>query len=168
MQNVTPFLWFDDKAEEAVDFYVALFKNSKVENVRRYGDATPGETGGVMTIEFRLDGTDFVALNGGSKKLDGSDLGPQFALSSSSAVSFVVSCESQGEVDRLWDRLCDGGEPMQCGWVRDRFGVTWQIVPVELSVVLGDPDPQRASKAMAAMLTMQKLDIDAMKRAARA
>jgi predicted 3-demethylubiquinone-9 3-methyltransferase (glyoxalase superfamily) len=165
MQNVTPFLWFDDNAEEAVNFYVSTFNNTKIDSITRYSEAGPGPEGSVMTIAFALDGTDFIALNGGRQTPDGSELGEEFTLKSSSAVSFVVNCATQSEVDRLWDKLTDGGEPLQCGWVRDKFGVTWQIVPDGLSELFSDEDPDKVQKAMKAMFGMQKLDINALRRA---
>lgn len=161
MQNITPFLWFDDNAEEAVNFYVATFKNSKIGSVNRWGE---GDS--VLTIDFVLDGTDFVALNGGRTKPDGEELGSQFDLKASSAVSFVVSCETQADVDEVWEKLLPGGETMQCGWIRDKFGVTWQIVPEGMLDLFRDPDPKRAQRAMAAMMEMVKLDINAMRKAA--
>ncbi|HVR47362.1 MAG TPA: VOC family protein [Candidatus Binatia bacterium] len=161
MQNITPFLWFDDNAEEAVNFYVTTFKNSKIGSVNRWGE---GDS--VLTIDFVLDGTDFVALNGGRTKPDGEDLGSQFDLNASSAVSFVVSCKTQADVDDVWEKLLPGGETMQCGWIRDKFGVTWQIVPEGMLHLFRDPDPKRAQRAMAAMMEMVKLDINAMRKAA--
>jgi predicted 3-demethylubiquinone-9 3-methyltransferase (glyoxalase superfamily) len=152
MQNITPFLWFDDNAEEAANYYVSLFKNSKIEQVS------------AMTVSFRLDGTDFVALNGGRRCPDGSELDPRFELSASSAVSFVVSCKDQAEVDRLWADLSNGGTPMQCGWIRDRFGVTWQIVPDGFVELISSDDKERSTRAMTAMMEMEKLDIDELRR----
>jgi predicted 3-demethylubiquinone-9 3-methyltransferase (glyoxalase superfamily) len=152
MQNITPFLWFDDNAEEAANYYVSLFKNSKIEQVS------------AMTVSFRLDGTDFVALNGGRRCPDGSALDPRFELSASSAVSFVVSCKDQAEVDRLWADLSNGGTPMQCGWIRDRFGVTWQIVPDGFVELISSDDKERSTRAMTAMMEMEKLDIDELRR----
>ncbi|HEY6326362.1 MAG TPA: VOC family protein [Candidatus Cybelea sp.] len=161
MQNITPFLWFDDNAEEAVNFYVATFKNSKIGSINRWGE---GDS--VLTIDFVLDGTDFVALNGGRTKPDGEELGTQFDLKASSAVSFVVSCKTQADVDEVWEKLLPGGETMQCGWIRDKFGVTWQIVPEGMLELFRDPDSGRAQRAMAAMMEMVKLDINAMRKAA--
>jgi len=161
MQNITPFLWFDENAEEAVNFYVATFKNSKIGSVNRWGKG-----GSVLTIEFALDGTEFVALNGGRTKPDGEELGSEFDLKASSAVSFVVSCKTQGDVDEVWDKLLPGGKPMQCGWIRDKYGVTWQIVPEGMVELFHDPDRERSQRAMAAMMEMEKLDIDAMRKAA--
>jgi predicted 3-demethylubiquinone-9 3-methyltransferase (glyoxalase superfamily) len=152
MQNITPFLWFDDNAEEAANYYVSLFKNSKIDHVS------------AMTVSFQLDGTDFVALNGGRRCPDGSALDPRFELSASSAVSFVVSCKDQAEVDRLWADLSNGGTPMQCGWIRDRFGVTWQIVPDGFVELISSDDKERSTRAMTAMMEMEKLDIDELRR----
>jgi len=161
MQNITPFLWFDDNAEEAVNFYVATFKNSKINSVNRWGE---GET--VLTIDFVLDGTDFVALNGGRTSPEGEELGSRMDLNASSAVSFVVSCKTQTDVDELWEKLLPGGETMQCGWIRDKFGVTWQIVPEGMLELFGDPDRERAQRAMSAMMQQVKLDINAIRKAA--
>jgi predicted 3-demethylubiquinone-9 3-methyltransferase (glyoxalase superfamily) len=165
MQNITPFLWFDDNAEEAVNFYVSIFKNSKIDTITRYSAAGPGPEGGVMTISFQLDGTDFVALNGGHSAPDGHELTPRITLASSSAISFVVNCPTQAEVDELWERLIDRGDPMQCGWLKDKYGVTWQIVPEGLSELFGDEDPDKVNRAMRAMFEMEKLDINVLRRA---
>jgi predicted 3-demethylubiquinone-9 3-methyltransferase (glyoxalase superfamily) len=154
LQKITPFLWFDRQAEQAADHYVAIFKNSRITNVQRYGDAGPGEKGSAMVVEFELDGQKFIALNGG----------PQFQFNE--AVSFYVTCADQAEVDYLWERLVDGGEPGNCGWLKDKFGVSWQIVPADLPSLLGDPDPGRSNRAMRAMLGMNKLDIQALRDAA--
>lgn len=160
MQKITPFLWFDNQAEEAVNFYVSIFRNSRITDVARYGDdaakVSGRPQGSVMTVAFELDGQPFVALNGG----------PVFTFSP--AISFVVDCATQEEVDRLWDRLSAGGEPQQCGWLRDQYGVTWQIVPAVLGKLLSDPDAARAQRVMQAMLQMNKLDIGALKQAAGA
>lgn len=160
MQKITPFLWFDNQAEEAVNFYVSIFRNSKITNVARYGDdaatVSGRPKGSVMTVAFELDGQPFVALNGG----------PVFTFSP--AISFVVDCATQEEVDRLWDQLSAGGEPQQCGWLRDKYGVTWQIVPTVLGKLLSDPDAARAQRVMQAMLQMNKLDIGALKQASGA
>jgi predicted 3-demethylubiquinone-9 3-methyltransferase (glyoxalase superfamily) len=153
MQKITPFLWFDGRAEEAANHYTSIFRNSKIVNVARYGDAGPGPKGSVMTVAFQLDGQDFVALNGG----------PQFKFNE--AISFVVNCETQQEVDSLWDKLCNGGQPSRCGWLKDKFGVSWQIVPVALGRMLGDPDPAKSRRVMDAMLQMDKLDIGRLKQA---
>lgn len=154
MQKITPFLWFDSQAEEAMNFYVSIFRNSKVLTVNRYGDAGPGPKGTVMTANFLLDGQEFVALNGG----------PQYKFTP--AISFVVNCESQQEVDEYWDKLSAGGREDPCGWLQDRFGVSWQIVPTVLVKLLSDPDPVKAQRVMAAMMKMKKIDIAALKRAA--
>jgi predicted 3-demethylubiquinone-9 3-methyltransferase (glyoxalase superfamily) len=153
MQKITPFLWFDHQAEEAANFYTSLFKNSKITGVSRYGEGSPGPAGSVMTISFQLDGQDFTALNGG----------PLFLFTE--AISFVVNCETQAEVDHLWEQLTAGGQEVQCGWLKDRFGVSWQIVPTALGSILGDPDPEKARRAMEAMLKMKKLDIVELQRA---
>lgn len=153
MQKITPFLWFDSQAEEAMNFYVSIFRNSKVLTVNRYGDAGPGPKGTVMTANFLLDGQEFVALNGG----------PLYKFTP--AISFVVNCESQQEVDDLWDKLSAGGREDPCGWLQDKFGVSWQIVPTVLVKLLNDPDPIKAQRVMAAMMKMKKIDIAALKRA---
>lgn len=146
-QKITPFLWFDDKAEEAMNFYTSIFKNCEVVNVSRYGEAGPGEPGSVMTVTFRIEGQEFIALNGG----------PHFTLTP--AISFFVHCETQEEVDDLWERLSEGGEKNRCGWLTDKFGVTWQIVPNVLGELLSDDDDEKANRVMRAMLDMDKLDI---------
>jgi len=153
MQKITPFLWFDTQAEEAATFYVSIFKDSKIKNVVRYGDTGPGPKGQVMTVAFQLQGVDFVALNGG----------PQFTFSP--AISFFVNCESQGEVDGLWEKLAEGGRHDRCGWLTDKFGVSWQIIPTALPAMLGDPDPARARRVMQAMMQMTKIDVGALERA---
>jgi predicted 3-demethylubiquinone-9 3-methyltransferase (glyoxalase superfamily) len=153
MQKITPFLWFDDKAEEAMNFYVSVFKNSKVLSLRRYGDAGPGPKGTVMTATFQLDGQNFMALNGG----------PHFTFSP--AISLYVNCETQEEVDDLWEKLSEGGKKERCGWLKDKFGLSWQIVPSILGEMLGDKDPEKAKRVMQAMLQMDKIDINALKRA---
>ena len=153
MQKITPFLWFNDKAEGAMKFYTSIFKNSKIKGVTRYGDAGPGPKGSVMTASFLLDGQEFVALNGG----------PQFAFTP--AISFVVNCRSQSEVDPMWERLAAGGEKLQCGWLKDKYGVSWQIVPTILIKLLNDRDPAKANRVMQAMLQMTKIDIAALKEA---
>lgn len=155
MQKISPFLWFDAQAEEAANFYVSRFKDAKITSVARYGEAGPGPAGSVMTVAFELDGQAFTALNGG----------PVFKFTV--AISFVVNCEGQAEVDAMWDALsADGGETGQCGWLKDRFGVSWQVVPTVLHELIGGPDTQKAGRAMAAMMQMTKLDI-AKLRAAR-
>lgn len=155
MPKITPFLWFDDQAEEAVAFYLSIFPDSRVVEVIRYTEAGPGPTGSVCTIAFQLDGQDFVALNGGPAHYGFDE-----------SISFTVECSGQAEVDRYWKALTDGGAEVACGWLQDRYGLRWQIVPTELPALLGDPDPARANRAMQAMLGMKKLDIDALKRAA--
>jgi predicted 3-demethylubiquinone-9 3-methyltransferase (glyoxalase superfamily) len=154
MQKITPFLWFDTEAEEAAAFYTSLFEGSRVGAVSRYGEGSPGEPGRVMTVEFELAGQTYVALNGG----------PEFPFTE--AVSLQVSCEDQAEVDRLWDALTEGGAESQCGWLKDRYGLSWQIVPTRLHELLGDPDPGRSQRAMQAMLGMKKLDVAALEAAA--
>ena len=153
MQKITPFLWFDDKAEEAMNFYVSVFKNSRVVSITRYGEAGPGAAGTVMTASFVLDGQEFVALNGG----------PQFTFSP--AISFVVNCTSQAEVDELWTKLSAGGKEVQCGWLEDRYGLSWQIAPTALIEMLQDADPAKANRVMQAMLQMIKIDIEGLRRA---
>jgi predicted 3-demethylubiquinone-9 3-methyltransferase (glyoxalase superfamily) len=153
IQKIMPFLWFDHQAEEAVAFYSSIFPNSKVGKVVRYPKDSMGPAGSVMTIEFQLEGQSFVALNGG----------PHFKFTE--AISFVVNCQTQEEVDRYWDKLsADGGE-VQCGWLKDKFGVSWQIVPSMLSELLSDPDPKKPARVMKAVLGMKKLDIRELQRA---
>lgn len=154
IKSVTPFLWFDHQAEEAAKFYVSLFENSKIVDISRYNEAGPGEPGSVMTVEFELAGQSFIALNGG----------PQFTFSP--AISFSVSCETQEEVDRLWAAFSEGGQPNQCAWITDKYGVTWQIVPTALPRLLTDPDREKAARVMEAMFTMTKIDIAGLERAA--
>ena len=146
MRKITPFLWFDTQAEEAANFYVSVFKNSKVKTVSRYGDAGPGPKGSAMTVSFELDGQDFVALNGG----------PRYSFTP--ATSFVVNCESQEDVDYYWDKLSAGGRLDRCGWLTDRFGLSWQVVPTALNELFKG-DPTRSQRVMQAMLQMVKLDI---------
>jgi predicted 3-demethylubiquinone-9 3-methyltransferase (glyoxalase superfamily) len=153
MQKITPFLWFDGKAEEAMKFYVSTFKNSKVLGVGRYGEAGPGPKGSVMTVRFELDGQEFIGLNGG----------PQFKFTE--AVSFSVDCKTQKEVDELWEKLSEGGEQGPCGWLKDKYGLSWQIVPSILGKLLGDKDPAKANRVMKAMLQMKKLDIAGLQKA---
>ncbi len=153
MQKIVPFLWFDDKAEEAVNFYVSIFKNSSIDNISRYGEAGPMPSGSAMVVEFQLEGQDFMAINGGEPAVP------------SQAIALFVNCESQAEVDALWDRLSEGGEKLQCGWLRDKYGFSWNIVPVGLGELLGGEDPVKSQRAMKAMLQMGKLDIDALRRA---
>ena len=152
-QRITPCLWFDGQAEEAANFYVSIFRNSKITAISRYGDAGPGPKGSVMVVGFELDGQAFTGLNGG----------PMFKFNE--AISMVVNCETQEEVDRYWDRLLEGGEPSQCGWLKDRFGISWQIVPTALLEMVQDKDPARSQRVMAAMLKMRKLDIAGLKQA---
>lgn len=153
MQKITPFLWFDGNAEEAANFYVSVFGNSKILAVDRYGEGAPAPKGTVMTVSFLLDGQKFVALNGG----------PHFTFSP--AISFVVNCETQNEVDAFWEKLSAGGEESQCGWLKDKYGVSWQIVPTILPALLSDPDQAKAQRAMAAMMQMKKIDIGLLKQA---
>jgi predicted 3-demethylubiquinone-9 3-methyltransferase (glyoxalase superfamily) len=153
MHKITPFLWFDDQAEEAVHFYTAIFKDATIVSIAHYGEAGPGPQGSVMTITFQLHGQEFVALNGG----------PQFTFNE--AISFVVNCETQDEIDMFWEKLSAGGQKYQCGWLKDQYGVSWQIVPTVLGEFLTDPDPERTQRVMKAMLQMTKLDIQTLKRA---
>jgi predicted 3-demethylubiquinone-9 3-methyltransferase (glyoxalase superfamily) len=156
MNTITPCLWFDTEGEDAANFYVSVFPNSTIVDIARYGSAGPRPEGTVMTVSFELDGTPFVALNGG----------PDFTFSE--AISFQVSCEGQDEVDAYWSKLSEGGEEGPCGWLKDRFGVSWQIVPTALPRLLGDPDPERSQRVMAAMLEMKKIEIAELERAAAA
>ncbi len=155
MQKITAFLWFNDKAEEAAKFYTSIFKNSKVGKITRYGDAGPGPKGTAMTVTFKLDGTEFIGLNGG----------PHFTFSE--AISFVVSCKTQREVDYYWDKLSAGGEKGRCAWLKDRYGVSWQIVPAALGGLLADKDAAKSQRVMNAMLQMDKIDIKRLKQAYR-
>lgn len=155
MQTINPFLWFDGRAEEAMNFYTSIFENSKVLNVSRYGEGGPGPAGSVMSATFQIAGQTFHALNGG----------PMYTFSP--ATSFFIGCETQEEVDALWEKLTsDGGEPGQCGWLKDKFGVSWQVIPSALGRFLGDKDPARARRAMTAMLGMTKIDIQGLQDAA--
>jgi predicted 3-demethylubiquinone-9 3-methyltransferase (glyoxalase superfamily) len=156
MQQITPCLWFDTEGEEAAELYTSVFPNSKIVEVTRYGSAGPRADGMVMTVEFELNGQSFVALNGG----------PGYTFSE--AISFQVGCKDQDEVDYYWTALSEGGEEGPCGWVKDRFGLSWQIIPTRLTELLADPDPERAQRAMAAMLEMRKIDIAGVERAADA
>ena len=157
MQRISPFLWFDDKAEEAATFYTSIFKNSKIVKIARYGEAgaevsgRPKET--VMTVTFHLEEQEFMALNGG----------PQFKFTE--VISFVVNCQTQEEVDEYWEKLSDGGQEVQCGWLKDKYGLAWQIVSTILGEMLNDPDPKKAERVMKAMLQMKKIDIKGLKRA---
>jgi predicted 3-demethylubiquinone-9 3-methyltransferase (glyoxalase superfamily) len=153
MQRIGPCLWFDGQAEEAMNFYTSIFRNSKVGSVTRYGEAGPGANGSVMTATFEIEGQEFVALNGG----------PAFKFSP--AISFVVRCKTQEEVDEFWGKLLQGGAPQQCGWLTDKFGVSWQIVPTILPEMLQDKDAKKTRRVMEAMLKMVKLDIKALKQA---
>ena len=153
MPKITPFLWFDGQAEEAAQFYTSIFENSKIESVTRYGDVGPGPKGTVMTVAFQLDGQEFVALNGG----------PQFPFTE--AVSFVVNCATQKEIDYFWDKLSAGGQQIECGWLKDKYGLSWQIVPAELSKMLQDPDPDTTNRVMQAVLQMKKPDIQRLEQA---
>ena len=157
MQKITPFLWFDDKAEEAANFYVSLFKNSKVGDIARYDEAgakaSGRPSGSVMVVEFQLEGQEFVALNGG----------PHFKFTE--AISFVVNCETQEEVDEFWEKLSEGGQEGQCGWLKDKYGLSWQVVPTVLTEMLKDKDPQKSQRVMKAMLQMKKIDIPTLKQA---
>jgi predicted 3-demethylubiquinone-9 3-methyltransferase (glyoxalase superfamily) len=153
MQKIVPFLWFDGKAEEAMNFYASIFKNSKIGDVTRYGKAGPGPEGTVMSATFELEGQKFYALNGG----------PQFTFTP--AISFFVNCETQQEVDELWEKLSAGGQEQPCGWLQDKFGLSWQIIPTILGKLLGDKDPAKAQRVMQAMLQMKKIDIARLKQA---
>lgn len=151
--KITPFLWFDNNAEEAANFYVSIFPNSRILSANRYGAAGPGPEGSVMTISFELQGQHFTALNGG----------PVFKLNE--AFSLFVNCETQQEVDELWQKLSAGGGPGQCGWLKDKFGLSWQIIPSALPRMLGDKDPAKSQRVMQAMLKMKKIDVEALQRA---
>jgi len=153
MQKITPFLWFNNNVEEAMNFYVSIFKNSKILSVNRYGDGAPAPKGSVMTANFELDVQVFTALNGG----------PMYKFTP--AISFVVHCETQAEVDEYWEKLSAGGKENQCAWLDDKFGVSWQIVPNALIELLSDPDPLKAGRVMQAMMQMTKIDIAALKQA---
>jgi predicted 3-demethylubiquinone-9 3-methyltransferase (glyoxalase superfamily) len=153
MQKITPFLWFDNNAEEAVNLYLSIFKNSKITKVARYGDAGPGPKGTVMTIAFQLEGQDFIALNGG----------PMFKFTE--AIFLSVDCKTQQEVDELWEKLSAGGQPGQCGWLKDKFGLSWQIVPSALVEMLQDKDAEKLKRVMQAMMQMRKIDIARLRQA---
>jgi predicted 3-demethylubiquinone-9 3-methyltransferase (glyoxalase superfamily) len=156
MQNITPCLWFDTDGEDAANFYTSIFPNSKIGHIARYGSSGPRPEGTVMTVSFELDGQEFLALNGG----------PQFEFSE--AISFQVSCKNQDEVDKYWSELSEGGEEGPCGWLKDKFGLSWQIVPTALPELLSNPDKEKAQRVMAAMLEMKKIEIDELERAAAA
>jgi predicted 3-demethylubiquinone-9 3-methyltransferase (glyoxalase superfamily) len=151
MPTITPYLWFDDQAEEAANFYASVFKNSRVVDVKRYGEAGPGPEGAAMIVSFELEGQEFIALNGG----------PQFKFNE--AISFYASCTTQEEVDELWERLAEGGEKGSCGWLKDKYGLSWQIIPTALNDMLSDPDPGKSSRVMRAMLAMKKIDIQGLR-----
>lgn len=153
MQKITPFLWFDNNAEEAANFYVSVFKDSKILSVSRYGDAGPGPKGSAMVAEFQIQGQAFVALNGG----------PRFKFTE--AISFVVNCETQEEVNYFWDRLSEGGEKSRCGWLKDKFGLWWQVVPTVLGKLMSDKDKEKVKRVTEAMLQMDRIDIEPLQRA---
>ena len=153
MQKITPFLWFDNQAEEAMHFYVSIFKNSTAGGVTRYGEVGPGPKGSVMTATFEIQGQQFTALNGG----------PYFKFNE--AVSFVVDCKDQAEVDEMWESLSEGGEKGQCGWLKDKYGLSWQVVPRTLIEFINDPDPAKSNRVMQAMMQMTKIDIEKLKQA---
>ncbi len=154
IQRITPCLWFDTQAEEAAKFYISIFPNSRIGKVTRFGEAGPGHAGSVLSVQFQLDGQTFVAINGGP------------ACNFTEAISLMVSCQTQGEVDAYWEKLSAGGSEVQCGWLKDKFGVSWQVVPTLLLELLGDPDPEKSQRVMRVMLTMKKLDIGALLQAA--
>ena len=153
MQKIVTFLWFDDKAEEAANFYVSLFKNSKITGVHRYGDAGPGPKGSVMMVNFELESQQFMALNGG----------PHFKFTP--AISLFVNCESQEEVDVLWGKLSQGGRTDRCGWLQDKYGLSWQIIPIALMKLMSDPDREKSARVMKAMLQMDKIDVNKLREA---
>lgn len=153
MQKITPFLWFDNQAEEAMNFYVSVFRKSKIVSINRYGEVGPGPKGSVMIAKFQIEGQEFVALNGG----------PQFKFSQ--AISFVVNCKTQEEIDSYWEKLSESGEKQPCGWLKDKYGVSWQIVPVVLGEMMNDPDPAKTERVMKALLPMGKIDIKILKQA---
>lgn len=155
MQKIIPFLWFDGKAEEAMNFYLSIFKNSKIVSVSRYGKGGPGPEGTVIVATFEIEGQQFSALNGG----------PQFTFSE--AISFLINCETQQEVDDLWEKLSEGGAKSRCGWLKDKYGLSWQVVPSILGELMRDEDPEKSKRVMQAMLQMDKLDIEGLKRAYR-
>jgi predicted 3-demethylubiquinone-9 3-methyltransferase (glyoxalase superfamily) len=153
MKGITPFLWFDDQAEEAARFYTSIFANSKIVEIQRYGKAAPGKEGTVMTVAFELNRQPFVALNGG----------PEFTFTE--AISFLVNCETQEEVDDFWEKLSKGGEKGPCGWLKDKYGLSWQVVPTILDELLRDPDPEKSNRVMEAMLQMGKIEIEGLRQA---
>src|SRR5258708_18594403 len=153
MQKITTFLWFDNNAEEAMNFYTSLFKNSKIVNITRNGEGRPGPKGSVLTATFQLEGQQFMALNGG----------PLFRFTE--AISLFVSCETQQEVDTLWEKLSEGGAKSQCGWLKDKYGLSWQIIPTALGKLMNDPDPEKAQRVMMAMLKMTKIDVAELQKA---
>ena len=154
MPTITPFLWFDTQAEEAAKLYTSIFKNSKIGRIARYGAAGPGPKGSVMTVEFQIEGKSFIALNGG----------PRFTFTE--AISFVVGCETQEEIDTLWAQLtADGGKPSQCGWLKEKFGLSWQVVPNALGRLMSDPDPEKSKRVMNALLQMDKLNLSKLQQA---
>jgi len=153
-QKIVPNLWFDTQAEEAAHFYISVFGTGRIVSVARYPEGAPGPAGSVMTVEFELDGQRFVGINGG----------PQFTFDE--AVSFQITCSGQDEVDHFWEKLTAGGQESQCGWLKDRYGLSWQVVPTGMAEIFSDPDPARAQRAMQAMLGMRKLDLEALRRAA--
>jgi predicted 3-demethylubiquinone-9 3-methyltransferase (glyoxalase superfamily) len=153
MKKITPFLWFDDKAEEAANFYISLFKDSKIINISRYGKGSPYPEGTAFIVNFELDGQDLMAMNAG----------PEFPFTE--AISLFVDCANQQEVDRLWEKLSDGGKEGQCGWLKDRYGLSWQIVPSELGELMGDKDTEKAERVRQAMLKMVKIDVEVLKQA---
>jgi len=152
-QKIKPFLWFDDQAEEAAKFYTSVFNNSRIIKITHYGEAGPGPAGSVLTVVFQLEGQEFIALNGG----------PHFKFTE--AISFSIDCKSQDEVDYFWERLTEGGEESQCGWLKDKYGLSWQVNPTVLGEMLADADPAKANRVMQAMLNMKKIDIAALQRA---
>jgi len=153
MRKITPFLWFDTQAEEAAEFYVSVFRNSRITGISHYGEAGPGPAGSVLTVSFELDGQEFIGLNGG----------PEYRFTE--AVSFSVDCATQAEVDEYWAKLSEGGEEGPCGWLKDRYGLSWQVVPTVLPQLLSDPDRLKANRVMEAMLQMKKIDIAGLRRA---
>jgi|SRR6185369_10178471 len=155
MQKITTFLWFNDNAEEAANFYTSIFKDSKITSIARYGDSGPGPKGSVMIVEFELNGQKFLALNGG----------PHFTFTE--AISLMVNCENQKEVDELWEKLSSGGQKSQCGWLKDKYGLSWQITPIALMQMQKDKDPEKTRRVMEAMMKMSKIDIATLERAYR-